>query len=88
MEHPLIIGIAGGTGSGKTTVTQRIIEKLDPEKIVVFQHDSYYKDLSAFGGITPEEINFDHPNALETSLLIEHLKLLRQRVAIQQPIYE
>ncbi len=88
MEHPLIIGIAGGTGSGKTTVTQRIIEKFDAEKIVVFQHDSYYKDLSSFGGISPEEINFDHPNALETSLLIEHLKLLRHRVAIQQPIYD
>ncbi|MBS4027294.1 MAG: uridine kinase [Ignavibacteriales bacterium] len=88
MEHPLIIGIAGGTGSGKTTVTHRIIEKLDRDKIVVFEHDSYYKDLSAFNGQQPEEINFDHPNALETSLLIEHIKLLRQRVAIQQPIYD
>jgi uridine kinase len=88
METPLIIGIAGGTGSGKTTVTQRIIEKFEPEKIIFVQHDSYYKDISCFGGLTPEEINFDHPNALETSLLIEHLRLLKQRVAIEMPIYD
>jgi uridine kinase len=88
MEHPLIIGICGGTGSGKTTVTERIKEKLDKERIVVIQHDSYYKDISGFDGLSPGDINFDHPHALETCLLIQHLQLLRQRVAILQPIYD
>jgi uridine kinase len=87
MKHPLIIGIAGGTGSGKTTVTTKILERLDVGRVVVLQHDSYYKDLSAFNGLVPEQINFDHPDALETSLFVEHLRLLKQWKTIQQPIY-
>ncbi len=88
MKHPLIIGIAGGTGSGKTTVTSKILERLDLGKVVLLQHDSYYKDISSFDGIPTEEINFDHPDALETSLLVEHLQHLRQRKSIQQPVYD
>ena len=88
MKHPLIIGIAGGTGSGKTTVTAKILERLDLGKVVLLQHDSYYKDISTFNGTPPEEINFDHPDALETSLLIEHLQQLRQWKSIQQPVYD
>jgi uridine kinase len=88
MKHPLIIGIAGGTGSGKTTVTTKILERLDLGKVVLLQHDSYYKDISAFNGTPPEEINFDHPDALETSLLIEHLQELRQWKSVQQPVYD
>ncbi|MDI6779262.1 MAG: uridine kinase [Bacteroidota bacterium] len=88
MNQPLIIGIAGGTGSGKTTVTYKILERLDINKVVVIQHDSYYKDISAFGGVAPTEVNFDHPHALETTLMIEHLKQLRLREPIQQPLYD
>ncbi len=86
--QPLIIGIAGGTGSGKTTVTRKILEHLDVERVVVLQHDCYYKDLSAFDGHCPDEINFDHPDALETSLLIEHLQLLKAWRRICRPVYD
>ena len=83
-----MIGIAGGTGSGKTTVTTKILERLDLGKVVLLQHDSYYKDISTFNGTPPEKINFDHPDALETSLLIEHLEQLRHWKSIQQPVYD
>jgi uridine kinase len=84
----LVIGIAGGTGSGKTTVTQKILEKLHIQKnVVVIQHDAYYKDLSAYEGLTPDKINFDHPDSLETSLLIEHIRALKNRTPVEQPIY-
>jgi uridine kinase len=88
MMHPLIIGIAGGTGSGKTTVTQKILERLDREKVVVLRHDYYYKDISAFDGIPPDRINFDHPDALESSLLVSDLHQLRNWNAIDQPLYD
>ena len=83
----LIIGIAGGTGSGKTTVTATILRSLDEERIVVIQHDSYYRDLAAYHGLTPDKINFDHPDSLETDLLVRHLKELRDGRSIEQPIY-
>lgn len=90
MSHdaPLVIGIAGGSGSGKTTVVQKILERVGVERIAYLQHDSYYKDL---GGLPPalrREINFDHPNSLDTELLIEHVKALRNRQAVEIPIYD
>jgi uridine kinase len=88
MRHPLIIGIAGGTGSGKTTVTEKILERLDLAKVVVLRHDTYYRDLASFGGRPASQINFDHPDALETSLLIEHLGTLRQGGTILCPLYD
>ncbi len=87
MHSPLIIGIAGGTGSGKTTVTRKILDRLDQDKVVVLRHDYYYKDISAFGGHPPEQVNFDHPDALETSLMIRHLQDLKQSRPICQPVY-
>ncbi len=84
----LVIGIAGGTGSGKTTVTKKIMERLHAqESVVVIQHDSYYKDISSYNGITPDKINFDHPDSLETTLLIDHIKELRGGASVEQPIY-
>lgn len=83
----LVIGISGGTGSGKTTVTKKILEHLDKENVVVIQHDSYYKDISMFEGLTPEQINFDHPGSLETDLLVHHIEELKQGRAIEQPVY-
>ncbi|MBI1803021.1 MAG: uridine kinase [Ignavibacteriae bacterium] len=88
MQHPVIIGIAGGTGSGKTTVTKKILQRLDKEAVVVLRHDYYYRDLAAFHGMQPEHINFDHPDALETSLLIQHLHDLKQGKSIEQPLYD
>jgi uridine kinase len=85
--NPLIIGIAGGTGSGKTSVTNRIIDSLDCSRVLVLQHDSYYKDIGTYGGLDPLKINFDHPDSLETSLLIEHLRALRSGKAVEQPLY-
>jgi uridine kinase len=85
--EPLVIGIAGGTGSGKTTVTNAILERLDASKVLVIAHDSYYKDISTHGGLTPQEVNFDHPSALETELLVRHLQELRAGRSVEQPIY-
>ncbi|MCH5245311.1 MAG: uridine kinase [Muribaculaceae bacterium] len=83
----LIIGIAGGTGSGKTTVVNKIIKSLPPGEVAVIPQDSYYKDSSH---IPPEErskINFDEPAAIEWSLLEQHIRLLKQGETIQMPTY-
>lgn len=85
--YPLVIGIAGGTGSGKTSVTQKIVDSLDRSRVLVIQHDSYYKDLNAYGGLSPAEINYDHPDSLETELLVQHIRALREGRPIHQPIY-
>lgn len=84
---PLVIGIAGGTGSGKTSVTNKILEHLDRNQVLVIQHDSYYKDLNSFGGFLPHQINYDHPDSLETDLLIRHLRELRAGRSVEQPLY-
>lgn len=84
---PLVIGVAGGSGSGKTSVTNRILEQLDASRVLIIQHDSYYRDLSTYGGITPEQINFDHPDSLETSLLVEHVRSLRRGEGVEVPMY-
>lgn len=84
---PLVIGIAGGTGSGKTSATNKILERLDQKNVVVIQHDSYYKDLSIFGGKKPQEVNYDHPDSLETDLLIHHIRGLHEGRKIDQPMY-
>ena len=86
--NPLVIGIAGGTGSGKTTVTNAILDRLDKSRVNVIQHDSYYRDLSAHGGLTPDKVNFDHPDSLETPLLIKHVRALKEGRTIDQPIYD
>jgi len=83
----LIIGIAGGTGSGKTTVTNKILEELDRDRVAVIQHDSYYRDIGFYGGTPPDSINFDHPDSLETDLLIGHIQALRSGRAVEQPTY-
>jgi uridine kinase len=88
MKKPLVIGIAGGTGSGKTTVTKRIIEPFDTSRVAILRHDHYYKDLASFGGKAPGDINFDHPDALDTPLLVAHLKQLREGHSIEEPQYD
>ncbi|HTP01172.1 MAG TPA: uridine kinase [Anaerolineales bacterium] len=90
MKHPdpLVIGIAGGSGSGKTTVAQEILNRVGPERIAFLQHDSYYKDLTGLPPTQRAEINFDHPNSLETELLIEHIVSLRSGNPVEVPIYD
>ncbi len=83
----LIIGIAGGTGSGKTTVVRKIIERLPKGEVAVLPQDSYYRDSSHLPFEKRQEINFDHPNSIEFELLQDHLKQLKRGVAINQPIY-
>lgn len=85
--QPLIIGIAGGTGSGKTTVTNRILQSLATDEVTVIAHDSYYHDIGYFKGSLPDMINFDHPASLETSLLEQHLRSLRNGKNVEQPLY-
>lgn len=84
---PLFIGIAGGTGSGKTSVTERIVEQIGSADIAVIPHDTYYRDMPEFGAESTEHINFDHPSSLETELLIRHLRMLRAGETIDQPLY-
>lgn len=86
-QQPLVVGIAGGTSSGKTTVTREITEALGKTNIALLQHDSYYKDLSQFGGKQAHEINFDHPDAYDSELLIRHIRELKHGKAIRQPVY-
>ena len=83
----LIVGIAGGTGSGKTTVVKKIIEKLPEGEVVVMPQDSYYKDNSHLPIEQRQEINFDHPGSIEFSLLINHLKKLKNGEIIDMPVY-
>ena len=87
-DTPLVIGIAGGSGSGKTTVAQEILQRVGPDRIAYIQHDSYYKDLSGLPPAQRAELNFDHPNSLETGLLISHIELLKHRQVIDVPIYD
>ncbi len=86
--HPLILGIAGGSGSGKTTVTKKILERFEQSKVAVLKHDYYYKDISSFNDKSVNEINFDHPDSLETSLLIQQLRILKDWKLIEQPVYD
>ena len=85
---PLVIGIAGGSGSGKTTVAQEILNRVGADRIAFLQHDSYYKDLSGLPPGLRSELNFDHPNSLETELLTEHIISLQQGRAVEVPIYD
>jgi uridine kinase len=85
---PLVIGIAGGTGSGKTTIADYLLETVGPEKIAFLPHDAYYHELSH---LSPEErakVNFDHPSSLETGLLIEHIHQLKSGKPIELPQYD
>jgi uridine kinase len=83
----LIIGIAGGTGSGKTTVVSQIIEELPESEVCVISQDSYYKDTSHLSFKEREKINFDHPKAIDFDLLKKHLIKLRKGKTIEQPVY-
>lgn len=88
LHRVVCIGVAGGTGSGKTTVAEAIVSRIGAHRIAYIQHDSYYRDLSHL----PEEErplrNFDHPDALESELLVEHLLALKRGEAVEVPVYD
>ena len=88
MERPVIIGIAGGSGSGKTTVIRKIMEALDEASVAVIEHDAYYRDLRHLSAEERQSVNFDHPDALETSLLLTHVEQLLAGQAIEKPTYD
>ena len=86
--RPLVVGIAGGTGSGKTTVAHKLAAALPADRCITIEHDAYYRDQ---GHLTHDEratINYDHPSSLESSLLAEHLQALRSGKTVEVPIYD
>ena len=85
---PVIIGVAGGTASGKTTVSDAILERVGRQHIIYLQHDSYYRDLSYLPLEERTKLNFDHPDALETELLVSHLRQLQAGEPVEVPIYD
>jgi uridine kinase len=84
----LVIGICGGTGSGKTTITERIISALSPESVLVLQQDHYYKNFPHLSLEERARQNFDHPDAFDNSLFIEHVRQLREGRPIDRPVYD
>jgi uridine kinase len=84
----LVIGIAGGTGSGKTTVADYILQAVGPENISFLPHDAYYRELEGLSQAERAKVNFDHPSSLETELLIDHINQLKAGNIIQLPHYD
>ena len=87
-NSPLVIGIAGGTGSGKTTVANAILQSVGADRIAYLPHDAYYRDLSHLPPGLRMEVNFDHPNSLETELMIQHIRQLKQWQPVELPVYD
>lgn len=88
MSKPILIGIAGGTGSGKSTVAKEVYRCLPEDSIAVIEQDSYYKDQSNLSFKERIKTNYDHPDAFDTKLLLEHLNMLQNGKAIDKPIYD
>lgn len=87
-NKPLIVGVAGGSGSGKTTVVNHICKALGEDTLVLLQHDSYYRDLDHLPIEERLKHNFDHPSSLETELLIRHINALTSGYPVEVPIYD
>ena len=88
MTQPLIIGIAGGTGSGKTTVARKVAAALPEDSVAIIEHDSYYLDRQTLSYEERCRLNYDHPDTLDNELLVEHLGTLRSGVAVEMPVYD
>ncbi|MEE2757298.1 MAG: uridine kinase [Myxococcota bacterium] len=84
---PVVLGIAGGTGSGKTTVARAIVERIGGDRVAYFEHDCYYRDLSNFDIEARRQVNFDHPDAFETELLVDQVSQLLSGQSVHQPKY-
>jgi uridine kinase len=85
---PVIIGVAGGSGSGKTTVVRRIVESIGLDQVAVLEHDRYYRDRNDLRLEERASLNYDHPDSLETDLLVRHLLALREGRTVEVPVYD
>jgi uridine kinase len=88
LQRPVTIGVAGGSGSGKTTVARALVERIGAHNIAYVPHDAYYKDLSALPLAERRAVNFDHPDSLDTALMIEQVRQLQQGIPVDLPIYD
>ncbi|HEX9924799.1 MAG TPA: uridine kinase [Anaerolineae bacterium] len=88
MTKPIIIGVAGGTASGKTTVSQKILQLIGPDQLAYVEHDAYYRDLSHLPLTERQTLNFDHPDSLENEVLIAHLEILLRGQPVDVPVYD
>ena len=88
MRPALVIGVAGGTGSGKTTIARKLVEAMPRGSALILEYDSYYRDRSDLSPDQRAALNYDHPDALESELLAEHLRLLRAGEPVDAPIYD
>ncbi|HEY6627973.1 MAG TPA: uridine kinase, partial [Acidimicrobiia bacterium] len=86
-DRPLFIGLAGGSGSGKTTIAESVLDRLDGQ-VALVHHDAYYRHAPELSYEERTKVNYDHPASLETELLVEHLMALRSGVAIERPVYD
>jgi uridine kinase len=84
----VVIGVAGGSGSGKTTVVRRIVESLGTDQVTVLEHDRYYRDRSDLRLEERAAMNYDHPDSLETDLMVRHLQALRSGATVEVPVYD
>lgn len=87
-KRPVIVGVAGGTASGKTTISEAILDRVGRERVAFIQHDSYYRDLGHLAFEDRCRINFDHPDSLESDLLVAHLDGLCAGESVQVPLYD
>lgn len=87
-QKPITIAVVGGTGAGKTTISNAILDRVGSHHIALIPHDSYYKDLQDIPFAQPNLRNFDHPDALDTALMIDHIKALQQGKPADIPIYD
>jgi uridine kinase len=86
--RPITIGVAGGTGSGKTTVALKILERVGFDHVAYIPHDAYYRDARDLPTTEHAQLNFDHPDSLDNDLMIEHLKLLQVGQSVEIPVYD
>ena len=87
-RRPVVVGVAGGTASGKTTISEAILDRVGRERVTLMQHDAYYRDLSHLPLEERRQVNFDHPDALESDLLVAHLDALCRGESIRIPVYD
>src|SRR6476661_8746415 len=85
---PLVIGVAGGSGSGKSTVIRRIIESIGDDQVTILEHDRYYRDRNDLRLEERAALNYDHPDSLETNLLVEHVRALKASQPVDVPLYD
>jgi uridine kinase len=87
-KRPVIVGVAGGTASGKTTISSAIVERVGSERVALIQHDAYYRDISYLPMEARRKVNFDHPDSLESDLLVAHLDALCRGESVKVPQYD